>query len=44
MAARLSIQPVTPELGAEVTGVDLKSAGGDDVAAIQRAFLHTPIR
>jgi taurine dioxygenase len=34
----LSIQPVTPELGAEVTGVDLKNLDGDDLAAIERAF------
>jgi taurine dioxygenase len=34
----LSIQPVTPELGAEVTGVDLKSVSDRDFTAIERAF------
>jgi taurine dioxygenase len=34
----LSIQPVTPELGAEVTGVDLKHAADGELAAIERAF------
>jgi taurine dioxygenase len=34
----LKIEPLTPELGAEVTGVDLKDAGRDAVAAIERAF------
>ena len=34
----LSIEPVTPELGAEVTGVDLKSTDRETVAAIERAF------
>src|SRR5256885_15318350 len=34
----LSIQPVTPTLGAEVTGVDLKTISGEDLAAVERAF------
>ena len=34
----LSIQPMTPTLGAEVTGVDLKTADREALAAIERAF------
>jgi taurine dioxygenase len=35
---QLSITPVTPELGAEIRDVDLRTAGADAIAAIQRAF------
>ena len=34
----LSIEPVTPGLGAEVHGVDLKRASSADVAALEAAF------
>src|SRR5581483_11392145 len=34
----LQIQPVTPELGAEIRGVDLKTADRETIAAIERAF------
>jgi taurine dioxygenase len=34
----LSIQPVTPELGAEIRGVDLKTADRETIAEIERAF------
>ena len=34
----LKIEPVTPELGAEVTGLDLLSATDDDIVAVQQAF------
>jgi taurine dioxygenase len=34
----LAIQPVTPELGAEVTGIDLKTLTSDERAAVERAF------
>ena len=33
-----SISPITPELGADVRGVDLRAAGPDTIAAIQTAF------
>jgi taurine dioxygenase len=39
----LSIQPVTPALGAEIHGVDLKTVGGDDLAAIERAFAERSV-
>jgi taurine dioxygenase len=39
----LSIQPVTPALGAEIHGVDLKTIGGDDLAAIERAFAERSV-
>jgi len=35
---QLSITPVTPELGADIHGVDLRTAGPDTIAAIQAAF------
>jgi taurine dioxygenase len=34
----MQIEPVTPELGAEVTGIDLKTADRESIAAIERAF------
>jgi taurine dioxygenase len=35
---QLTITPTTPELGAEIRGVDLRSAGADTIGAIQQAF------
>jgi taurine dioxygenase len=34
----MNITPVTPDLGAEISGVDLRSASADTIAAIQQAF------
>ncbi len=34
----MNITPVTPDLGAEVRGVDLRAAGTAEIAAIQQAF------
>ncbi|HVY99452.1 MAG TPA: TauD/TfdA family dioxygenase [Dongiaceae bacterium] len=39
----LSIQPVTPELGAEVTGIDLRNIGREDLAAVERAFAERSV-
>jgi taurine dioxygenase len=38
MAAELRIEPVTPELGAEVLGVDLRHADSDAFDQIEQAF------
>ena len=35
---KIAITPVTPELGADIHGVDLRIAGPDTIAAIQAAF------
>ncbi len=40
---QLSITPVTPELGAEIRGVDLRTAGPDTIATIQRAFAERSV-
>src|SRR3954463_6641104 len=34
----MNITPVTPELGAEISGIDLRTADASTIAAIQQAF------
>jgi taurine dioxygenase len=38
MSEQLRIEPVTPDLGAEVRGIDLRHATPDAIAALQAAF------
>ena len=39
MATAMKVTPLTPAIGAEITGIDVRRAGKNDIAAIHRALL-----
>ncbi len=39
MTTEFSVRPITPAIGAEVTGLDVRNATKDDIAALHRALL-----